>query len=237
MLSDLVIGVQKHWSQLRPILTKRLDEIYCKSGSDEKVDTKDQAYFLSALYLLVRILKPQHIIQTGTLVGHSAVAMGLAMKDFSISGVIETIDPEPSRYGGAPTQNPVDIARNAVKFCDLEDNIKFHRGYSYKAGDTDRMDLTDAPENILQWLAQKQVSDVCVIDGDHTYNGTFWDMEFGWKALKKNGSRLLVIHDYSGIPNVRSAVRDWRNMAERRGIELIFRAWFGPSGFAMIWIK
>ncbi len=107
----------------------------------------------------------------------------------------------------------------------------FHRGYSVKAWDSERQDLPEAPEAILPELARYRQTDLLVVDGDHTFSGTFWDLEIGCRALRPDGARLIHVHDYSSIPEVRKAVRTWVGL--HKG-ETDYRVWSRHSGFALI---
>ncbi|HEX2095314.1 MAG TPA: class I SAM-dependent methyltransferase [Longimicrobiaceae bacterium] len=167
----------------------------------------DTGVFLHTLYAAVRTLKPQVVVQTGTWVGFSTVAIALGLEDNG-SGVLHTIDPEPALYFGV--RDPVSKARGAVSAAGLAGRVRFVAGYSTIPGDGDRMDLPERPNWRLRHLARAENGfDLLVIDGDHTFNGCLLDLVVGAAGLAPDGPRLVVVHDYSGIPAVRRAVKVW----------------------------
>lgn len=167
---------------------------------------EDLRGFLGFLYLCVRILRPRVIVQTGTAIGTSTVAMALGLRDNG-SGRIWTIDPEPDEYFGIA--EPVATARKAVAHARLGDHVTFVRGYSTVPLDSGRMRLPDAPSWQLTRLPPYGSIDLLVVDGDHTFLGCYLDLSFGSSGLSSHGPRALVCHDYIGIPHVRRAVRLW----------------------------
>lgn len=226
--------IRAGWKNSCLNLSKRVEKIYHRAGIEGYVDTIDQQYFLSALYSIVMATQPTHIIETGTYIGCSAIAMACALEDSGSEGVIETIDPQPYRYGKMPFTNPVSIAKAAAYSGDFSDRIFFHRGYSVKPFDFERQDVPNAPQGILHHLAIKRQADFLVIDGDHTYKGTFWDLEIGHRSLRPDGPRMIVVHDYKSIPTVRRAVREWAKLY-KPAIEL--RSYNKNCGFALIQCK
>jgi methyltransferase family protein len=174
---------------------------------------EDLRSFLGFLYLAVRILRPRVIVQTGTAIGTSTVAIALALRDNG-AGRIWTIDPEPDEYFGIG--DPVAAARKAVGRARLEANVTFVRGYSTVPLDSGRMRLPDAPTWQLTRLPPYGAIEMLVIDGDHTFLGCYLDLSFGSAGLSSHGPRALVCHDYNGIPHVRRAVRLWRQTQQVR---------------------
>lgn len=176
----------------------------------------DTGVFLHTLYTAVRTLAPRVVVQTGTWVGFSSVAIALGLEDNG-RGVLHTIDPEPGRYFGV--RNPVSTARRVVAEAGLSERVRFVAGYSTVPGDRGRMDLPRRPHWCLRRLARTEPGiDLLVVDGDHTFNGCLLDLVVGAEGLAPDGPRLIVVHDYRGIPAVREAVRAWR--AQRAGTRL-----------------
>lgn len=217
------------WGALGRQLQDRIEGIYAQSGVVLPIDPEDQQRFLISLYSIVKRLRLGRVIQTGTFMGYSSVAMALAMADGGNPGVIDTIDPEPGWYGYA--ERPTAIARQVVAANTFRDRIRFQTGYSVRAWHSARQDYPDAPEGILAGLALSKDTDLLVVDGDHSYLGAYWDLEVGFRALNPLGPRLILVHDYFGIDTVRQAVRDWCGR-HARWIE--FRAVTEGCGFALI---
>jgi predicted O-methyltransferase YrrM len=175
----------------------------------------DLATFLGVLYLAVRYWEPRVVVQTGTFVGTSSVALALGMADNG-HGVLYTVDPEPRSYFGI--REPVAIARTVVAASGLGRYVQFVRGYATLPFDRGRMALPVAPTWCLRDLPCGEY-DLLVVDGDHTFNGCYLDLVHGAARLATDGPRIVIVHDYLGIREVRAAVRDWADTvlpAERR---------------------
>ncbi len=172
------------------------------------LDDEDVRLFLGVLYLATSYFKPRLALQTGTFVGSSSLAMGLAMKRNGM-GRLYTIDPEPPEYFGV--SNPVAIARRVVRDAQLEEQVCFLRGYSTVPLDSARIKLIKRPRWQLPKIARMTSFDMLVIDGDHTFQGCYMDLVYGSNGLDKNGPQLIIIHDYLGIPEVQKAVNKWRS--------------------------
>jgi predicted O-methyltransferase YrrM len=165
----------------------------------------DLASFVSVLYLAVRYWEPRVVVQTGTFVGTSSVALALGMSDNG-HGTLYTIDPEPGSYFGI--REPVAIARAVVGAAGLASHVRFVHGYATLPLDRGRMSLPVAPTWCLLNLPCGRY-DMLVVDGDHTFRGCYLDLVHGTARLAQDGSRLVIAHDYLGIPEVRAAVSSW----------------------------
>lgn len=189
-------------------------------------DDEDLRTFLEVCYQTTRFYRPRVVVQTGTFVGTSAVAIALAMQD-NVSGLLHTIDPEPPGYFGV--DNPVDVARRVIAAGGLAHHVQFHRAYSTAPLDGTRLQLVAAPQWRLKELARRSSWDVLVVDGDHTGVGCFLDLVYGSVGLAHDGPRLMVVHDYLGIAEVRQATRrfmdrqpcDLKVVPSRCGIALL----------------
>lgn len=179
------------------------------------LDDEDIKQFLSLLYLATSYFKPRLTLQTGTFVGSSSLAIGLAMKQNGL-GRLYTIDPEPPEYFGV--LNPVSIAKRVVRDGELEEQVCFLKGYSTIPLDATRIKLIKRPRWQLPKIARMASFDMLVIDGDHTFLGCYLDLVYGSNGLEKNGPQVIIIHDYLGIPEVRLAVDKWR--AETSSIKM-----------------
>lgn len=174
------------------------------------MQNEDVRLLLSVTYLAVRFFKPRSVLQTGTFIGGTSVAIGLALKQNRFGSLI-TIDPEPPEYFGVP--NPVSVARRIALESGLEKQIEFVRGYSTMPLDGKRQKLVAGPTWQIDRIARKAPYDMLVVDGDHTFLGCYMDLVHGVSGLSAQGPRLMIVHDYVGIPEVRSAVDRW--MASR----------------------
>jgi predicted O-methyltransferase YrrM len=192
-------------------------------GSVEDVDLR---VFLAFLYHLVRHYQPLTVVQVGTFVGASAAAIALGLRD-NRRGRLFTIDPEPREYFFV--QHPVSIARRVLHEAGLARYVRFVRGYSTVPGDHGRMRLPRRP----LWRLIRAVPatyDILVVDGDHTFAGCYCDLLYGALRLAASGPRLIVVHDYLGIADVRRAVRLWR----RTHLPSALRVVPSPCGIAIL---
>jgi hypothetical protein len=114
-------------------------------------------------------------------------------------------------------RRPVNIARWAVRRAGLAEQVHLVPGYSTLPGDAGRMELPPAPRWRLRALPCPGGWDLLVVDGDHTFQGCYLDLVHGAAGLAPGGPRVVVVHDYLGISDVRRAVRSWRG--RRRGAE------------------
>jgi predicted O-methyltransferase YrrM len=214
LLDDAVALIRTAFADGTEALCARIEAIHSLTQHPRGLDRIDQAFFLTALYTIVRRFHMTHIVQTGTYVGDSALAVALALHDAGNGGVLDTIDPEPSQYAGNSLPNPVDLARLSVTAGGLHDHVVFHRGYSTEPWDRSRGDQPVAPRHLLRTLAASPRYDLLVIDGDHSFEGVLWDLEIGQLCLRPDGPRMIFVHDYHGIHAVREGVRHWIRMRE-----------------------
>jgi Methyltransferase domain len=230
-LDALVAEIRAGFQGCSEEICRKIEDINARAGHPRALDRIDQARFLSALYTIVRTLRLEYVLQTGTCVGDSALAVALALEDCRGTGIVETIDPEPMSYGGLGPRNPVALARAAVAAAGLSGRVVFHHGYSVIPCDRSRGDLPPAPWYVLPWLASRPRYDFLIVDGDHSFHGVFGDLEYGTRCLRPHGPNLILVHDYHGIPTVRSGVREW---LKTKGNITDFRAYDQGCGFALI---
>lgn len=187
-------------------LMRRLERVYAKVWPCT-LDDDEIKSFLGTLYLATCYFKPRAVVQTGTFIGSSSLSIALALKRNSL-GRLYTIDPEPPEYFGV--SEPVSIARRVVKDAQLSEQIRFLKGYSTLPLDAGRIKLDPRPHWQLHKISQMLSYDMMVIDGDHTFLGCYLDLVCGAPGLSRQGPRVIIVHDYLGIPDVQKAVNKWR---------------------------
>jgi hypothetical protein len=229
-IDAICYAIKNDWEDNRLKVARTIEMIYKNAGLDIFLDKGDQEHYLSAIYSITKMIRPARVIQTGTFIGGTLLSVLVAFKEFNIDGIIDTIDPEPSFYGEGIIKNPVNIIRTTIDKNNLSNMVKFHRGYSVKAWDSQRLELPDVPEGVLYHLSGTAFADFLIVDGDHTFEGTFWDLEIGFRSLKKNGARMIFVHDYASIPEVRNAIKCWKKLHSQK---LLFRANNERNGFAI----
>lgn len=216
-----------HLNQYRsPEMLEWIESIYNKFHP-VKIHDQDLKQFLTVIYLAVRFFKPKNVIQTGTFTGLSSMAIAKGFKE-NKHGLLYTIDPEPPAYFGI--DNPVNIAREAVSSAQLQSEVILVKGYSTVPNDESRMDLVPGKSWCLTEIAEKVAYDMMVIDGDHTFLGCFNDLYYGAAGLSIKGPRLMIVHDYLGIPAVKEAVRKWKSSHNSVEIKIVP----SPCGIALI---
>jgi predicted O-methyltransferase YrrM len=230
-IDSLCDRIRNDWKSDSAPLCRRIEAIYRENGIEMTTDPIDQQQYLSALFTIVKLIDARHIIETGTFVGCTTAAMACAMNDLHSDGVIETIDPAPWQYGGFDRKDPVAIAEQVLRQA-FSNRVILHRGYSVQTWDESRNELPDVPRGVLAELAlQPPKTDFLLIDGDHSYQGAWWDLKIGCRTLRPDGPRLVFVHDYHSISDVRQAVRDWHR---RNQPWIVFRAYSKNSGFALM---
>ncbi len=229
-LNEICKSINAAWKDSSSF-KRELELVYANAGYRWEIDSSDQIYFLSALHTIVLSSSIRYIIQTGTHAGFSAISMALALRKKGVTGRIDTIDPEPPLYGQEVISDPVGIAKKVVRNCGLEDLIKFHKGYSVKPWDDGRMDLPEAPHFVLNQLASDRRADMILVDGDHSFEGTYWDLEVGLTALNPNGAKIMFVHDYVSISEVADAVNTWKKKYSNR---IDFRSHKKKNGYVII---
>jgi predicted O-methyltransferase YrrM len=190
----------------------------------------DLICFLSILYLAVRFFRARVVVQTGTFVGTSTVSIALALQENEY-GHLYTIDPEPPWYFGVC--NPVNVAREAVVRAGFTKCVHFVKGYSTVPGDARRMRLVSAPTMRLLTVAHQTRFDMIVVDGDHTYQGCYLDLCYGSCGLSAAGPRIIVVHDYLGISDVKRATRIWRREQKALRTKVVP----SPCGIALLQLQ
>jgi predicted O-methyltransferase YrrM len=117
------------------------------------------------LYSLVRLVRPETVVEIGTYKGNAAIAMGQALEDNN-RGVLHTIDPFDQ-----------EIVHTAIRKSGLQTRIIYHNGYS---------------QDILPDLALEEVS-LVFIDGDHSYESVYRDASLIAPLMRSGG--VVVFHD------------------------------------------
>lgn len=198
-------------------LMRRLERAYAKVWPCT-LDDDEIKSFLGTLYLATCYFKPRAVVQTGTFVGSSSLSIAFALKrnDF---GRLYTIDPEPPEYFGV--SEPVSIARRVVKDARLGEQVLFLKGYSTLPLDATRIKLAPRPRWQLQKISRMLSYDMMVIDGDHTFLGCYLDLVYGAPGLNQQGPRVIIIHDYLGIPDVQKAVNKWREQSAPLAMKVV----------------
>ena len=208
-----------------PEMLSRLTLMYRAHDPGFRLDPSDQVYFSSVLYLLVRFFHPRRILQTGTLTGMSMAAMLLGADDAELETAVVTIDPEPELYGWVV--RPVDLAKAVAEESGWADWVRFLKGYSGPAP----QDEGDSPLPAGLVSEQQADFDMAVVDGDHAFRAALADLVGCADKLRTDGPRIVVVHDYNGIPQVRAAVDCWRLRLGNAHSALCTST---PSGVALI---
>lgn len=131
---------------------------------------------LRALYYIVRNMKPRRILETGTYVCTSTIAMGLAQLANG-GGDITTLDIDDVNAPDAAWRHIGMRASPEASASEVGCPIKFVRSPA-----VDFMRAT------------KERFDFIFLDGDHTAAGVYDEVALATKLLSPNG--LILLHDY-----------------------------------------
>ena len=157
-------------------LTETRSDVITKYSNE--FDIKGKSYNLSeeyprALYIMVRILNPKLVIETGVFDGHSSLSILLALEENN-KGYLHSIDlPSPSL---PPGKEPGwIIPEHLRKRCDLR--------------------LGKSSDLLPALLKKVKQVDVFLHDSEHSYENMYWEYKTAWEYLRKGG--LLLSHDIS----------------------------------------
>lgn len=137
------------------------------------------------LYSLVTVLRPETILETGTLFGYSTMCMAQAAKDNG-SGHVHSFDQFPVENYSNVTNNTdensgLNFVQQHLDLGGVADIVTLHRGDSAKAIDA------------LVQTSEKFSVDFAFIDGDHFMAGAKRDFLAVDKHLAVGG--IIVLHD------------------------------------------
>ena len=138
---------------------------------------KTEGYNLSeyhrALYTMVRILKPEIVIETGVFEGHSSLSILSALKENN-KGFLYSIDlPSP------------DLPSGKVPGWMVPEHLR--KRWDLRAGKS-----SDLLPTLLDEV--KEV-DIFLHDSEHSYENMYWEYKTAWTHIKTRG--LLLSHDVS----------------------------------------
>jgi len=138
------------------------------------------------LYTLVRVIKPDSLLEIGVSKGRSTSWIAAAFKDMKKKARFVSID-DWSRASGGKSDSP-DFAQGRLKEAGLD-------GYS---------EIVSA--NSHEWLPKQPRNsfDIVWVDGDHSYEGARSDVLEALRIAKV----LVIVHDTRSLPDVRRACED-----------------------------
>ena len=149
----------------------------------------------ACLNTLVRMVKPESILEIGSWKYESSTAMANAMDEYDADGWIDSLDIKKGGYNGGKVPNlnkrirpdfwyPQHTPCDEWKYTDKEIVFKEFRDYSNE-------EIYNLNANILDKFAPEKGYDLIFIDGDHSYEGISWD----WKHIKTFAAKdaLIVI--------------------------------------------
>jgi predicted O-methyltransferase YrrM len=166
------------------------------------------------IYVLIRLLKPEVVVETGVEAGVSSSFILQALHDNN-KGQLYSIDyrvPEGDlvdnvRLGLIPVEAiPMDKETGFV----IPDNLR--ERWTFKAGKSN---------DLLPGLA-KELGEIDVFwhDSDHSYENMVFEFDAVWDYLREGG--LIIAHD----TDANNAVKDFSRWVKRKPVELTFRGGF-----------
>ena len=156
-------------------MTKAKNDAINNYGTEFAIKTGsyDLSEYHRALYTMVRILKPEIVIETGVFEGHSSLSILSALKENN-KGFLYSIDlPSPGLPSG---KEPGWIVPEHLR-----------KRWDLRAGKS-----SDLLPTLL--LEVKEV-DIFLHDSEHSYENMYWEYKTAWAHIKTGG--LLLSHDVS----------------------------------------
>lgn len=177
----------------------------------DELDSTNHAYIKSGIcyeyyYAISKILKPKSIFEIGNRFGYSGIALLKGSPESEFYGW----DLEKGTWGGAKSSR--EKALENFKISGFEDKVFLKTVNS-------------------QEIAVAPISNLIHIDGDHSYGGTYHDLE-----ISKKSCRHLIIDDYdvdNGIDRVGAAVDEFIKNNEK----IIKQVLHIPTYRGMIYIQ
>jgi len=138
-----------------------------------KTESYDLSEYHRALYTMIRILKPEIVIETGVFEGHSSLSILSALKENN-KGFLYSIDlPSP------------DLPSGKVPGWMVPEHLR--KRWDLRAGKS-----SDLLPTLLEEV--KEV-DIFLHDSEHSYENMCWEYKTAWTHIKTGG--LLLSHDVS----------------------------------------
>lgn len=134
------------------------------------------------LYLMVRILKPEYVIETGVHRGVSSLFILKALNDNN-RGILYSIDLPLAEYDSDTRGSTKSILPpEKIGIC-IPDNLRKRWN----------LILGDSKKELPPLLAKIQTIDMFVHDSEHTYEHMVWEFQTVWPYIKSGG--LLIADD------------------------------------------
>ncbi len=144
-------------------------------SKDKNGRGRDHPRYGRVTYAFARWLQPSLIVEVGTFAGGTSIGWGKAIAENG-AGRLICVDNDSYAKGTYP-----EITRRNINAVGLDD---------------DQFDLEcgNSPE-ILSKLAEnyRGTADICLVDGDHTYEGAKRDILAGLPLVKHGG--FMLVHD------------------------------------------
>lgn len=138
-----------------------------------KTDGYDLSEYHRALYTMVRILKPEIVIETGVFEGHSSLSILSALKENN-KGFLYSIDlPSP------------DLPSGKVPGWMVPEHLR--KRWDLRAGKSSNL--------LPTLLLEVKDVDIFLHDSEHSYENMYWEYKTAWTHIKTRG--LLLSHDVS----------------------------------------
>ena len=145
-----------------------------------------------ALYFLVRMLKPESILEIGTHIGSSTIAIALSALKNREEGVNTKIISTDIIDVNNKVNKPWEVFGSPVSPADLLVQIGCDDTVSFEIG------------NSIDKLSLPRKFDIIFLDGDHRASTVYKEIPFALKCLEDGG--IIIIHDY--FPNLEPL---WKN--------------------------
>jgi hypothetical protein len=151
----------------------------------------------SGMYTLVKALRPERVLEIGSMGYHCSDVMAVCMNDQGIIGSIDSIDIRKGGYNGRHATEPQSKRVNPVFWLPHHtdcDKWKYDAPVEYpEFKEMENEDIFNRNRAILAEIAPPTGYDLILIDGDHSFNGASWDWKYA--QLVCHSETVFVIDD------------------------------------------
>ena len=145
-----------------------------------------------ALYFLVRMLKPASVLEIGTHIGSSTIALALSALKNRIEGVNTKIISTDIIDVNDQVNKPWEVFGAPASPADLLNQIGYEDIVSFEIG------------NSIDKLSPPRKFDIIFLDGDHRASTVYKEIPIALNCLEDGG--VIILHDY--FPNLEPL---WKN--------------------------
>lgn len=217
--------VKQDWKSLSPALHAVLESMYAAADLQPESPLSNKLYYLSALYTITRMARPRHSMHIGTAMGCVPLSMAVAMRDYGISGVIDTISIDTDADAVALPNTIEHILQNSK----LSPYVRMHT--SSPSLSTPSITPSYSSNTLIHAFVERNSTDLVILDAEHAIDGIFRDIDISGRTLRTNGPSLIFVYNHLSTPGTREALFYWKRL---HAASILFREFPEHNGFSII---